>query len=343
MIRICNAMVSFGYDVLLVGRELDTSVSFKDEVFKQKRLKCFFNKGVMFYAEFNIRLLLFLLFQKVDIIGSIDDDTLTACGIAKLIKRKKLVFDSHEYFSEVPELVGKNRIKKVWLFIEKVFMEHVDLAYTVSTSIADIYAKKYQIPFYTIMNCPEKFEGERKDNFLNKIIIYQGALNLGRGLEELIEAMKDVDATLWIVGEGDHSHELRELASQKLYAHKIIFHGYIQPNLLNILTQQATVGFNVLQDLGISYQLSLSNKFFDYIQLHIPSLSSDFIEYKHIIDKHKVGIMCKCDSKDIASSLNLLLNDATLYKKMKSECAIASELFYWGQEKLKLKTLYEKL
>ena len=45
-------------------------------------------------------------------------------------------------------------------------------------------------------------------------ILYQGALNMGRGLEQLIDAMPQVAGRLVICGEGDLSAALREQAER---------------------------------------------------------------------------------------------------------------------------------
>lgn len=100
MQRICTSLQKNNFEVELVGRILPDSKEIIQQTFQQKRLKCFFNKGFLFYAEFNIRLLFFLLFTKFDIVCGCDLDTLPAALLAAKIKRKKVVYDAHEYFPE---------------------------------------------------------------------------------------------------------------------------------------------------------------------------------------------------------------------------------------------------
>ncbi|MBI3234582.1 MAG: glycosyltransferase [Bacteroidetes bacterium] len=343
MIRISNALCEGDFEVLLVGRLQSNSEELIPEKFEQKRLNCLFNKGPFFYLEYNIRLFFFLLFKSFDILGSIDDDTLLACGLIKTIRRKKLVFDAHEYFIETPELVGREFTKKIWEKIENIFIPKADLIYTVSHSIAEIYSNKFKKEVYLICNLPAPIAPTELNNFDKRTIIYQGALNLGRGIEELIDAMEFIDGNLIIVGEGDKSCKLRSLAKSKLYAHKIEFTGYIKPENLNDYTRKATIGYNVLKDMGLSYQYSLSNKFFDYIQNNIPSVSSNFVEYQKIIDKYQVGLLCDCDVQSIASTINRILNDRQLYNQMLEESKKAAEVYHWSNEKIRLKKLYENL
>ena len=101
-----------------MGRELPDSPIMNLRTYQTKRMKLFFTKGSLFYAFFNIRLFIFLLFKKIDLLVSNDLDTLLANYLISKIKGIPLVYDSHEYFTEVPELEGRFA-KKVWLAIEK--------------------------------------------------------------------------------------------------------------------------------------------------------------------------------------------------------------------------------
>ena len=59
-----TALAAAGYEVLLIGRELPTSKPLDFTLpYQQHRLRCRFHQGKLFYLEFNLRLLLFLLRQ----------------------------------------------------------------------------------------------------------------------------------------------------------------------------------------------------------------------------------------------------------------------------------------
>ncbi|MFW6257577.1 MAG: glycosyl transferase group 1, partial [Prolixibacteraceae bacterium] len=104
--KVCSTLVKMGFDVLLAGRELPNSIKTGERSYSTKRFRLLFNKGPLFYVGYNFRLLLFLLFRKFDLLLSNDLDTLTANFLAAKIKNKPLIYDSHEYFTEVPELVN---------------------------------------------------------------------------------------------------------------------------------------------------------------------------------------------------------------------------------------------
>ena len=116
--KVCGTLNAMNYDILLIGRKRPTSLKLK-RPYRTKRMKLIFNKGALFYAEFNIRLFILLVFSKVDIYHANDLDTLLANYLAAIIRRKPIVYDSHEYFTGVPEIQNKKLVKKVWLNIEK--------------------------------------------------------------------------------------------------------------------------------------------------------------------------------------------------------------------------------
>lgn len=119
MNRICTSLAENGYLITLVGRKLPASLPLKEEKYQQKRLPCFFKKGKWFYAEYNLRLLFYLLFQKMDAICAIDLDTILPC--LRISKWKKIprIYDAHELFTELKEVVTRPAIKKLWTAIEK--------------------------------------------------------------------------------------------------------------------------------------------------------------------------------------------------------------------------------
>ena len=154
MIRICTSLQKNGYDVLLVGRKLKTSLPLSTHAYEQKRLFCFFEKGKLFYLEYNLRLFFFLLFQKLDLICAIDLDTIVPCYFVSAIRRKKRVYDAHELFCEMKEVVTRPSIYKLWKRIENFTVPKFRYGYTVNHPIQEILRKDYGVNYEVIMNVP---------------------------------------------------------------------------------------------------------------------------------------------------------------------------------------------
>lgn len=353
MRRICGTLSAAGYDVTLVGRRPSyPSSPLTQTPYTQIQLAgLIFSKGKLFYLEFNLRLLLFLLFKPCDAICSIDLDTAVPGIIAAKLRKKIHIFDAHELFTHVPEVARRPRIQAIWEKVQAFTFKHCDAAFTVGPAIAQYFTEKYHRPVEVVRNMPlaaqqnsypdpdasKRFAAIRDKKF----ILYQGALNEGRGLELLIQAMTNIPCELVLAGEGDMSHPLRKLTQSLHLENKVHFLGMIPPHQLPDLTKLAYIGFNVSENLGLSYYLSLNNKFFDYTQSHLPSLINPYPEYKQLLLEFQVGMLTEPTVESIIEQANELLNNQSLYHEFKSQCIAASEKWTWEQETPKLLSIFE--
>jgi len=341
MIKICSALSNAGHRVLLAGRELSQSIPIEIKDFDQERFRCFFNKGPLFYLELNIRHFYLLLRKKPDLIYAVDDDTLLASTLASKLLKAHLVFDSHEYFSEVPELEGRNTVKSIWRFIEKMCIPAVDLCITVNQSIANLYTERYKKDFEVVRNLPdlaEKQFGDAPDPY----ILYQGALNKGRGLELLIEVICALPYKLKIAGDGDIKAELQELVKQYGIFDRVEFLGRLTPEELLEVTSKAYIGYNLMEPASLNYYYSLSNKFFDYMMSGVPSLNNKFPEYERILEKDKIGLALDFNKDALSLSLRKLMTDQEFHHELVNNCKKARERYNWQREKMHLLELFDK-
>src|SRR2546421_4371576 len=120
-----------GMKVTLIGRKKRNSENVIRE-YKTVRFKLWWEKGAMFYASYNFRLFFYLLFHKADVLVSNDLDTLLPNFLISKIKKAELFYDSHEYFTEVPELVNRKGIQKIWKMIEQFIFPKLKHVYTVN-------------------------------------------------------------------------------------------------------------------------------------------------------------------------------------------------------------------
>lgn len=345
MHRICTTMSSMNCSVILTGRLRKNSMPLLSLPFEQKRIKCFFNSGILFYLEYNLRILFQLLSNTPDVIYSVDTDTLPACTAAKIILRKKMIFDSHEFFTEVPELSNKPVKKAIWKFVEKICIPYADKSITVNKSLSEILSKEYKKEFIPVYNVPFLQNQSTVIHQNKNVILYQGVLNLGRGLEVLIDAMQWLpDICLVIAGEGDLSDSLRKQASSSPDCARITFTGWLTPEELNTLTSQAFLGLNLLENSSLNYYYSLANKFFDYMHAGVPSLNMDFPEYRHWLEKYETGYLVQeLTPRSIADAVNQIVYDKATYDRKRLNCIQAAEKFNWENESIKISTIISDL
>lgn len=339
MIRACSSLVDSGYAVKIIGRKQTNSLPIIAQNYKQKRIRCVFEKGKAFYIEYNIKLFFYLLFQKFDGVCAVDLDTILPILFVSIIKRKKRFYDAHEYFTEVPELSDRPSTKAIWERIASFSIPKMSSCYTVSDSIATIFEEKYSTKFKVVRNMPLLLPLKTAKN-TEKVILYQGAVNKGRGLEQLIEAVEDIDVQIIIAGYGDIHKKIKQQVNAKGDLFKIMLTGYLSPAQLNELTYKAYIGYNLLDPSSLSYYYSLSNKFFDYIHAGIPNISNSFPEYMKINEQFKVSHLVEFNVEEIRKAIIYLLEDTDYYEELKNNCLKARNIFNWQAEQQKLQQIY---
>lgn len=334
--KVCTTLTQMNFEVILIGRKLPQSKKVK-RPYKTTRMRLLFKKGFLFYAEYNLRLFFKLFFQKKDILLSNDLDTLLPNYLISRIFQKKLIYDSHELFSELPSINGRFS-QKIWRLLENWLIPKQKHFYTVSNSISDWYSKNHGVKPLVIKNLPTKkkitFEEAK-----NKYIIYQGALNNGRGLLVLLEALQMIDIQLKIVGKGPFISQIKEKIAQLKLEDKVELLGEITPEDLIPITQKASLGVSLEEDLGLSYRYSLPNKLFDYIQAKTPVLATYLPEIKNIVETYNIGEIIEDHSpKTISKTIRKMLKNGKKYYQPQLEKA-SKELVWKNQENL-LKSIF---
>lgn len=296
------------------------------------------------YLEFNIRLLFFLLFRTADAICAIDLDTILPCYFASKIKGTKRVYDAHELFTELKEVITRPRIQKLWLKVEQFAVPKFEHGYTVNRFIADELKRRYGVSYHVVRNLPRLKPLTNISKPQSPFIIYQGAVNEGRCFETLIPSMQYVDAKLVICGKGNFFEQAKNLIQQHKLEHKIELRGYVQPEELARLTPLAHMAVTLFENNGLNQYYSLANRFFDYIMAAVPQVCVGYPEYKAINDQYKVAYLINdTDEKTIVNALNVLLSDDALYERLHRNCLKAREELNWETEEKVLLDFYKVL
>ena len=334
--KMCCTLIEMGYDLLLIGRKHGSQETLYRD-YATKRISMLFHRGFLFYAELNLRLFFLLLFTKKEVLFSNDLDTLIPNYFVAKLQRKELIFDSHELFSEIPELKHRKLIKQFWLTIERWILPKLTKVITVSDAIKKHYKNLYGIEAVVIRNLPlEKSVHQQSFPFPTEnknIILYQGAVNIGRGIELMLETIKLLDnCVLVIIGTGDIIEVLKQKVSSQTLENKVRFMGKVLPKDLKQFTPNATIGLSLEEDIGLNYRYALPNKLFDYIQAEVPVIVADLPEMKKLVETYQVGeILRERSPKSLAKLiLKVISNNYTIaLQKAKRELT-------WTREKDKL-------
>ena len=350
--KVCSTLTNNGFDVLLIGRKLTESIPVSRN-YQTSRMNLLFTKGALFYAFFNLRLFFKLLFVKADVFHANDLDTLLANRWASKLRRKPLVYDSHEYFTGVPEIQNKPKIKMIWEIIEKSIFPKLKHIFTVNQSIADLYRNQYNKDVQVLRNVPRSDDLKKTKSRTDlgipldkKIVLVQGTgINVDRGIEELLDAVSIMEGTiLYIVGSGDVLEQLRDKSQAEELKGKVVFIGKLPYNEMMQYTYNADVGVTLDKDTNINYRFSLPNKIFDYIKAGLPVLSSDLVELKKIINQYEIGVIAVNHSpEEIKKCLLAIWDNETRFSQYKENTIKAAQELTWEKEVETLLEVYKKL
>lgn len=338
----CLTLQKLGCEVTLVGRRQRKSPPMDERPYKVHRMKLLFEKGPLFYAEYNIRLFFYLLFHKADILFSNDLDTSLANLFVSKLKRIKMVYDSHEYFTETPELVTRPRVQRVWKRIEGFVVPKLDEMITVNESIASLFREKYGIKVGVVRNIPRSVEISSSDRAQlglpadKHLLVLQGSgINVQRGAEELVEAMRLLDdCHLIIIGGGDVLPKLKQMVSDFGIDDRVRFFPRMPYQDMMRYTQLAELGFCLDKDTNLNYRYCMPNKLFDFIHAGVPVVAAScLVEVANIIRHYDIGLFVENhDPQTIANTIKEGVSNDELRIKWKTNLKKAASELTWQNE-----------
>ena len=348
----CLTLQKAGFEVLLVGRRQRKSPPMDERPYRSRRMKLLFEKGPLFYAEYNIRLFLFLLFHRANCLLSNDLDTLLPNFWISRLKRIPLIYDSHEYFTEVPELVSRPKVQRVWRRIEEYVLPKMKEMITVNESIANLFREKYHIKVHVVRNIPMRkmlpAPASREELGLpldKHLLVLQGSgINIQRGSEELLDAMEFLEnCCLIIIGGGDVLPILKEKVKNNHWEDRVRFFPRMSYANMMAITQLANLGFTLDKDTNLNYRFSLPNKLFDYIQANVPVVASHLPEIERIINEYDIGAFIDDHKPEtIAKTINKIILDEKYLITWKNNLTFAAQNLCWENEERVLLSVYEQ-
>ncbi len=347
--KVCQALHENGYAIFLIGSKKKGSLPLDKRDYEAARISLLFQKKIFFYAEFNTRLFVKLLFTKADMFLGNDLDAMPATFLAAKLRGKPIVYDTHEYFTEMAGLENKRFRKKIWKAIEAFIFRRVRHIYTICESFCDLYKRDYNKELKPVRNVPylHYHDNGQYDDAIKKItglipnnkhiLIFQGAgINPMRGAEELVLAMQYLDAQkyhLLIVGGGDIFSLIEEMAHTNKLAERITIIPRVPFAVLRRITACAHLGLSLDKSTNINHRYGLPNKIFDYLHAGIPVLSSRLVEVEKIINKYDVGTFIdNYEPGHIASCIEKIFADPDRMKIWKDNTERAKKELNWENE-----------
>ena len=299
--------------------------------------------SITFYLKFISLLKLKLLSTKAGIIFAEDIYTLPFVVILGKLKGAKVYYDSRELFGYLAGLKDKKFKQSFWKWVEKFFIKKADWIMVTGAMDGEFLKKEYDVKNIILLrNLPRYYKPELKPDLHSnlqidkskKIILYQGVLLKGRGIEKVFAVLKDLPGCIFIlVGSGEYEEHLKKLAAEMTVAEQVYFLGKLTQEDLPKVTASADVGISLIENLSISYYYALPNKLFEYIMAEVPVIVSDLPQMKEIVEKYDVGSIVDFESKeDLTEAIKKITEDKTFHDSKKRNCRIAAQELNWENE-----------
>jgi glycosyltransferase involved in cell wall biosynthesis len=378
--KVCRTLHENGYEILLIGARRRKSLPLNRRSYEARRITMLFQKKVFFYAEFNLRLFFLLLFSRADIFLGNDLDVMAATWLAARIRRRPIVYDTHEYYMGMPELNGKPLIKKIWGALESFIFPRLRHIYTICDSFCALYKKDYGKELRSVRNVPylhaeaaltpdpvspsdptgrssfTQFsdqaallaEIDAKIPRYKHVLLFQGAgINPERGVEELVMAMRYLDPLqfhLLIIGGGDIFHLIKEMVSQEDLGDRITIFPKVPFDVLRHITRQAHLGLSLDKPNNINHIYGLPNKIFDYLHSGVPVLVSRLVELEKIVNEYRVGAFIENhEPRYIASRIREVFDDPQSLQRWKENTEKVRQELNWEKESRIVLEIFEQV
>jgi glycosyltransferase involved in cell wall biosynthesis len=299
--------------------------------------------SIPFYLKFIWHIKVKLITSKASIILAEDIYTLPFAVIFGKLKRAKIYYDSRELFGYLAGLKDKKIKQSFWKWTEKLFIKQADFVMVTGPMDGEFLKNEYGIKNLILLrNLPRYYKPELKLDLHShlqidkskKIILYQGVLLKGRGIEKIFSVLNELpDCVFVIAGGGEFEQHYRKLSEEMKVSDKVFFLGKLTQEDLPKITASVDIGVSLIENLSISYYHALPNKLFEYIMADVPVIVSNLPQMKKIVDKYDVGYAVDFDSNDeLISAIKKLTEDENLFDSKKQNCRIASQKLNWEKE-----------
>src|SRR5699024_3508666 len=290
--------------------------------------------------------------QNADVYHSHDLNTLLQGIVGAKLRRNRrpLIYDSHE----VQTSRTHYSFEKVYR-IEKFLLKFVDRVIVENDTRADYHRRLYKDRPTPVHNYSELYEIDEVEAYpirqefnipeSEKVVLYQGGMQEGRGLFKLLDAFKEVKgARLIMIGDGKERLNLIDHHKELGLEHKVDFIQRVPYKELRRYRKAADIGIQFLENTNFNHYSASSNKLFEYIMAHVPVIGSRLPEIEAVIESEQVGLTVEPEStKQLKEAIQKLVDDDELREQFRENAEQAKKKYNWDNEKDVLKRVYKRI
>lgn len=286
-----------------------------------------------------------------DIIHAHDVNTLPTAWLAAKICQAKVIYDAHEISTSRE---GYSNFRTLVALIEGTLMPRVSGIITTTDTRAKFFSRAYSIPRPLVLQNRPRFQQSQKSTRIRDelkfdmpwpIVIYQGGVQQGRGLERLATIAADVpDAYFVFIGGGRLDDVLRDIVKKLDIQDRVHFIPTVSLSELPSYTASADIGVQPIENTCFNHYTTDSNKLFEYVQAGLPIIASDLPEIRHLVKQYDLGVLIPPgNSKAMTQAIRDMVDNIKSRELYASHAAQASETLNWEEQEHKLINLYAQI
>jgi len=292
---------------------------------------------------------------RADIYDVRDLEPLAVGWLLARLRRAKLIYSSDELCLDrrtlEDEPVWKRRLYGAY---ERFFIQRADVVVVTDRYHGKALEERYpgvrpivvRNVSEVVKRLPKKVKLPELDGQGLRVLIYQGILAPGRGLEEVVRSLEQLEeCALLVVGTGPLAHDLRLLAEDLRVADRVVFRDSVPFGELLGYMAAADAGMVLTQDSCRSDFLAAPKKFYEYLMLGVPVVASDFPELRELVTEYAVGTLVDdpSDPSGVARAVRAMFANSQTYQQMRKNARkVALKRFNWDIEKKGLLVAFDR-
>ncbi len=292
-----------------------------------------------------------MFMAKPDVVHAHDVNTLPTAWLAAVLTGSPLVYDAHEISTDRE---GYSSFRSLVAYVEKHLMPRAAGTITTTDTRAKFFARAYGVPRPLVLqNRPRLIVVERSQRIRDElkleqpwpIILYQGGLQQGRGLDRLVEAAAQVEGAYFVfIGGGRLEALLKDRVRTLELERRVHFIPTVSLEDLPHYTTSADIGVQPIENTCLNHFSTDSNKLFEYMMAGLPIVASSLPEIRSIVQENDLGLLVEAgDAIELASAINCLVENDAMRKRYGENASNAAKLLNWEEQEDKLISLYKRI